>query len=547
MIQTLKKMPRNLWLALFVLLLITLIARLYLLASNTVSFHSDEAVVALMARHINQGERPIFFYGQAYMGSLDAWLVALGFQLFGESVTSIRIVQSVLYGVVVALTFGFAYRLTQNTVASFIAGLTLAVPSVLVALYTTATLGGYNETLILGVIVLWTGINLIEQGRSGTITARWWIQWCIFGFASGVGWWANGLIAIFIAPVALWQLIALVRGEGISRWTWIAGIGLALVAFVIGGLPWWLFNLEHDFQALQFFFGGNTEFAGTDLYNLTVSTRLIGAFLIGLPSLFGIRFPWSAEFFMLPLGLIVLVLYGMAIYVTLRKRAVLQGAGRHVLLSMIGIFFIIFLGSRFSSDPSGRYFLPLLIPCAVIFGAWVAYVGQKRRLLLWALPAVVVAYYGLGQVSAIAQTPPGMTTQFNLVTHIPNDDDADLIAFLEANQLTRGISNYWITFRLAFLSGERLIYTADFPEKDNLTYTPHFNRFLPYVEAVQNAPEIAYITANLPEVERQIELMLADAGINYQREQVGVYAVYYGFDPMEEAPRPPYAWVIGAE
>ncbi len=47
-----------------------------LLVLDCVPFNADEAVVALMARHILQGERPIFFYGQAYMGSLDAYLVA---------------------------------------------------------------------------------------------------------------------------------------------------------------------------------------------------------------------------------------------------------------------------------------------------------------------------------------------------------------------------------------------------------------------------------------------------------------------------------------
>ena len=50
-----------------------------------------------MARHILQGERPLFFYGQAYMGSLDAWLVAGAFQLLGESVAAIRVVQVGLY------------------------------------------------------------------------------------------------------------------------------------------------------------------------------------------------------------------------------------------------------------------------------------------------------------------------------------------------------------------------------------------------------------------------------------------------------------------
>ncbi len=53
--------------------------------------------MALMARHILQGEHPIFFYGQAYMGSLDAYLVAAGFALLGQQVWVIRLVQVLLY------------------------------------------------------------------------------------------------------------------------------------------------------------------------------------------------------------------------------------------------------------------------------------------------------------------------------------------------------------------------------------------------------------------------------------------------------------------
>ena len=77
-----------------------------LLALDSVPFNSDEAVVALMARHILLGERPIFFYGQAYMGSLDAFLVAGGFWLFGEQVWVIRLVQGLLYVGLIITTIG---------------------------------------------------------------------------------------------------------------------------------------------------------------------------------------------------------------------------------------------------------------------------------------------------------------------------------------------------------------------------------------------------------------------------------------------------------
>ncbi|HEX2908930.1 MAG TPA: hypothetical protein VHO69_18805 [Phototrophicaceae bacterium] len=130
---------------LLAVLLLAAVARLLLLASGSVSFHADESIVALMARHIGQGVRPTFFYGQAYMGSLDAWLVALGFQLLGESVLTVRVVQSALYLLVVAAGYFVAWKLSARPIVAAVAGLTLAIPTANVALYTTATLGGYND------------------------------------------------------------------------------------------------------------------------------------------------------------------------------------------------------------------------------------------------------------------------------------------------------------------------------------------------------------------------------------------------------------------
>ena len=72
--------------------------KIWLVAMGQVPFNADEAVVALMARHIIMaGERPVFFYGQAYMGSLDAYLVAAGFLIFGQQVWVIRLIQGLLY------------------------------------------------------------------------------------------------------------------------------------------------------------------------------------------------------------------------------------------------------------------------------------------------------------------------------------------------------------------------------------------------------------------------------------------------------------------
>src|SRR4030067_735989 len=139
-------------LGLLAALLASLALKLSLLLANALPFNSDEAVVALMGRHILRGERPLFFYGQAYMGSLDAYLVAGGFALFGEHVWVVRAVQVALYLVTLSLVYLFVWRAIRSSRTATIAALLMAVPAVNQTLYTTISLGGYGEALLLGAL-----------------------------------------------------------------------------------------------------------------------------------------------------------------------------------------------------------------------------------------------------------------------------------------------------------------------------------------------------------------------------------------------------------
>src|SRR4030066_988568 len=147
-IQALAKVYNHL--GLLAALLASLALKLSLLLANALPFNSDEAVVALMARHILAGERPAFFYGQAYLGSLDAWLVAGGFALFGPQVWIIRAVQALLFAGTMILWHKFCEEGFGSAAVARIAVLLLAIPPVFAALYTTATLGGYGEALFFG-------------------------------------------------------------------------------------------------------------------------------------------------------------------------------------------------------------------------------------------------------------------------------------------------------------------------------------------------------------------------------------------------------------
>ncbi len=179
----------------------------WLQISESIPFNADEAVVALMARHILQGERPTFFYGQAYMGSLDAWLIAGAFNALGQEVWVIRLVQSLLYAGTMLTTAWLGKLVFESWTDGIIAAWLMAIPAVNVTLYTTATLGGYGEALLIGNIILCLAILLVRESPHLNLSRA--MLWLVWGFLIGLGLWAFGLTLVYSLPAGVYVLISL--------------------------------------------------------------------------------------------------------------------------------------------------------------------------------------------------------------------------------------------------------------------------------------------------------------------------------------------------
>lgn len=154
-----------------------------LLVADVVPFNSDEAVIALMARHITQGARPVFFYGQAYMGSLDAFLIAIGFLILGEYVWVVRLVQIMLYVSTLVSTVFVGKEVFGNWRVGILAAWFLAIPTVNVTLYTTVTLGGYGEMLLIGNLIILAGLRIAYHEYIKVVDSVNWL-WLLWGSLS---------------------------------------------------------------------------------------------------------------------------------------------------------------------------------------------------------------------------------------------------------------------------------------------------------------------------------------------------------------------------
>ncbi|MCB0339929.1 MAG: hypothetical protein KDD53_10005, partial [Bdellovibrionales bacterium] len=158
-------MKRNEILLIFLLMIVGAGLRFdYLFASDFV-IDSDEAIVGLMAKHINEGHRlPVFYYGQHYMGSLEAILASVSFYFFGVSNLALKLVP-LLFALALIPGMYVLGAMLGGVRAGRIAALLTAVPPSTMVLWSTKARGGFAEILFIGLIALIIALKNLSKER----------------------------------------------------------------------------------------------------------------------------------------------------------------------------------------------------------------------------------------------------------------------------------------------------------------------------------------------------------------------------------------------
>jgi len=155
--------------------------------------------MGLMAKHILEGKPMIYYYGQGYMGSLEAMMGSLIFLLRGMKISSIQSAPMAFYLLFLIVNYFLLKRLFGVRV-SWMANLLLAIsPPALSALSVTA-LGGYPETLFFGSLVLLGFVLYLESKRNAS--ALFWT-----GLAAGIGFWTNNLVIMYFFTIGIFWFL----------------------------------------------------------------------------------------------------------------------------------------------------------------------------------------------------------------------------------------------------------------------------------------------------------------------------------------------------
>jgi len=489
-------------------------------------FNSDEAIVGLMGKHIIDGERPLFFYGQSYMGSLDAYFVALSFLIFGEKVIAIRIVQIALFFLTIVNLYFYVIIAFQNRKAAFFSAILLIFSPINLILYTTVSLGGYGEALLIGSSVLMISALLCRNAEFQAVDSKVFVLLLSAGFITGLGLWVNPISLTLSIPAVLGTIVRLILTR-VQPKNLLKIILSVLVGFLIGSFLWWYtFVVHKDIRFLTELFGSAVSVEKGNYF--TIMLQHLATFYLFAPTvILGFRPPWDTVLigkYFIP---IVLIFWILILALFLNKRKTFTFSIRISFFILFGILLLVFTGyvfTSFGTDPSGRYFLPFFIALAVAVGFLLEEFPKKKIIYLLFLCVVSYNIYG---VISLAKVFPYLTTQFYAPAQVDHGYMDELINFLKMNNETVGFSNYWVSYPLAFQTDEEIIAVPLLPYHLDLTFTIRDLRIPDYLEAIKGKERYFYITTNNKKLDDILITRFSTRFIKYEYKEIGDYHVFY--------------------
>ncbi|HEY0754887.1 MAG TPA: hypothetical protein VGD98_13090 [Ktedonobacteraceae bacterium] len=514
------------------LILLAMGIRIALLISGWPAVNSEEGTFGLEAMHIAyRGEFPVFMYGQDYMGTLEAYVGALLFHLFGVSWFTLGLSMALLFALFLVSIYFLTKLLYSAGMGLFIL-LLLCFGSIDMLIPETMMVGGAVETLIFGTLLLLLATRLSLSARQQLSERKRWLRFAGFaawGCCAGLGLWSHLLVTPFVLVSALLLLI-FCHKEILS----FAPVAL-LLGFVLGLLPLILYNLyaapgHSSLDAFLAVYATGSHTHLSLLYRLI--KQFIGTFFFALPTITGLNPLYPSNPLPLPYfsstrapllsiltvggwSLGYVLLFVLACYMAgkglrqLRKlypgrgdlwntkdrqMAVIYTAQLMLLLAATITIALFAFSSNAASRPwSTRYLIGLLVAMPAVL--WPLWNGVNTYLARFgpeptsAFPALIfrrallillVCFFAYETVFATAaQTPANIAdnAQVQAITH-------DLTRM----GITHLYSGYWQCERFMFQTQEAL--TCAVVAED---ISKGFTRYKPYYVSVHNDPNTAYV------------------------------------------------------
>ncbi len=463
---------------LIALLLLTAALRLPFLIYGWGLLNSDQAIPALMAKHISEGKvPPMNYYGQQYMGSLGSHIYALIFRVFGYSILTMEAVSLLFYLAFVTLQFYFFKNIFSTAWAAVLC-LFYSLPLGHLIVISFDSSNPYALVLLLQAALVYTATAIAYKDRQDL--------WPVLGFLMGLSFWTHQITAAAILTSLL--IVAFKTRFRLKHYGQIFFCGLA------GGLPLLLHEVFNKFQILRFLWRGE---------KIAWPNEKLKATLDMIRSLFftEIRPALWLFLFLLSAGIVIFA------FLTYGKR---RSAPARVILLFLLVFSGMYALSSFSARLQPRYLFPLYLCLPVFLIMPFFWIKNKWKFVfpLVFLAGLLVVDSGRAY-SAYLRSVESRHRLFE-----------DTIAAMAATEIRYWQGEYWTAYLLTALSRERLIVDS---------YSN--SRYLPYRLAYYNQEHRDhYVFYGNPLQSQSLHDMLTGLGISFQEKTVDDCRLLYDID-----------------
>jgi len=337
-----------------------LIARLYAAWCFRHNLNLDAGVVALMAKHIAEGKAlPVFFYGQAHMGSLEALLSGLFCRVFGVSGFAVNL-GTVLVSLGLLPVVYYWAKQAGGRVAGCAALAFIVIGPGGFFHYNASPRGAYAATLTLSALLLAYATRMVIQWRKHRRQSGY--DFLALGVAAGLAWWSSQLTTAAILSAAV--LLLVYMRQHVFTWRIAAG----LLGFVFGSAPFWIYNALHDWPSFAFagtfgrvdFSDGLTWFFTDRFASLMLPFEPVWARLL-IACFYAVLVLWSF----------------VSLILSIRAQNDARAVTLAGLLLFTLLFSAIYASSHFAAIATPRYFLPMVAPLAVLTGLFTRDLAQR--------------------------------------------------------------------------------------------------------------------------------------------------------------------------
>ena len=483
---------------------------------------ADEGVVGLMAKHIVEGNSwPVFFYGQHYLGALEAYSAALVFAVMGSSYLSLH-VTTLLYSLgLAAAVHHFTYRAYSVAAARWAAALVAVAPMYFLQ-WNFKARGGFIEHVFLLFVLLLLFLKFYVHHRRGVGLS------VLLGLTAGVAVWVNQLAVMYVITLAAVAVFGSIDRRGYVA----VAVGFCLGASLLVGynvvhplatarslarksvvlnrVPiqerderWLLRGLQKRAVALR----DGADKVGL-VFGVPVSSSVERLGMSEKARQGGPLAPWRRALFFVPL-----LVFGCAVMAARPRRGKTgwaPPATDQILWMLFGVTLLV-------GYVSPRYMLPVYPLGAVLVGRLVARLhGPASGLLQVGIVGVLLLNIAGWADARIFLDAPESRIR------------SELVGFLR----DRGLQTCYSAGSLY-----HIVFAAD---EDVILAPLQKDRYPAYGRAVDASASICYVFRDDQSDKRQHRALmevLSSESVAYRSERVGNYNVFYEFEPRQALSR----------